>query len=460
MPTSRLEDYEVLYTIGTGSYGTCKKVRRRTDGKVLVWKEMDYGTMSEAEKSMLVSEVNLLRELKHQHIVRYYDRIIDRSNTTIYIVMEYCEGGDLASLISRCRRERRYLEEDMIWKLFFQICLALKECHNRRDGKTFLHRDLKPANVFLDANKDVKLGDFGLARVLAHDTSFAKTFVGTPYYMSPEQMNNMSYNEKSDIWSLGCLIYELCSLSPPFLAANQKQLAVRVREGKYRRVPYQYSDELNSVIGSMLNITDDRRPDIETLLQTPQLASRLREYNGKNDKAEAPRRRSREDVGDRRRSREKEDLLKQREDALVARERSLEDKEKEVEAREKNLAVREKIVEDKLARAESLMKQYTELAVAKANRALADFDINADDTCTEKSPSKKKVHFSILPGKENERADDDLGSSFISQYNGYKAGGNKADLKARLDRARIRGVALKHVEANATFKSRQLLGMR
>ena len=72
--------------------------------QILVWKEMEYGTMTESEKQMLVSEVNLLRELKHQHIVRYYDRIIDRSNTTIYIIMEYCDGGDLAVLISKCRR--------------------------------------------------------------------------------------------------------------------------------------------------------------------------------------------------------------------------------------------------------------------------------------------------------------------------------------------------------------------
>lgn len=73
--------------------------------QILVWKEMEYGTMTESEKQMLVSEVNLLRELKHQHIVRYYDRIIDRSNTTIYIIMEYCDGGDLSVLISKNRRE-------------------------------------------------------------------------------------------------------------------------------------------------------------------------------------------------------------------------------------------------------------------------------------------------------------------------------------------------------------------
>lgn len=139
---------------------------------------------------------------------------------------------------------RRYLEEQFIIRVMAQLMLALKECHRRSDGRaTVLHRDLKPANIFLNIKQNVKLGDFGLARILNHDTSFAKTFVGTPYYMSPvsigmtpiavsvlalhlvicktvrllsvafkEQINRLSYNEKSDIWSLGCLLYELCAL--------------------------------------------------------------------------------------------------------------------------------------------------------------------------------------------------------------------------------------------------------
>ena len=80
---------------------------------------------------------------------------------------------------------RRLIEEYFITKIMYQLVMALQECHRRKDGGHVLHRDLKPANVFLDGNDNVKLGDFGLARVLQHDTSFAKTFVGTPYYMSP-----------------------------------------------------------------------------------------------------------------------------------------------------------------------------------------------------------------------------------------------------------------------------------
>ncbi len=115
---SKVSDYEVLYTIGSGSYGKCLKVRRRSDNKILVWKDMDYGTMTEGEKQQLVSEVNLLRELKHKHIVRYHDRIIDRSRCRLYLVMEYCAGGDLASLITKHRRDRKLVDEDFVVKVF------------------------------------------------------------------------------------------------------------------------------------------------------------------------------------------------------------------------------------------------------------------------------------------------------------------------------------------------------
>uniref|UniRef100_A0A3P9NN01 Serine/threonine-protein kinase Nek2 n=2 Tax=Poecilia reticulata TaxID=8081 RepID=A0A3P9NN01_POERE len=350
---SRVEDYEVLYTIGSGSYGRCQKIRRNSDGKILVWKELDYGTMAESEKQMLVSEVNLLRELKHPNIVRYYDRIIDRTNTTLYIVMEYCEGGDLASLISRCIKERRYLEEQFILRVMAQLTLALKECHSRSDGRaTVLHRDLKPANIFLDIKQNVKLGDFGLARILNHDTSFAKTFVGTPYYMSPEQINRMSYNEKSDIWSLGCLLYELCALSPPFTAYNQKELAEKIREGKFRRIPFRYSEELNTLLGRMLNLKDYLRPSVESILQSSLLSDSVAEEQRKVQ-ARAHRKSAGSDCAAQKPT---EAIavsvaeLKLREQALRDREQALKDREERLEKREQELCIRERLSTEKLAR--------------------------------------------------------------------------------------------------------------
>lgn len=248
--------------------------------QVLVWKELDYGHMREKEKQLVVSEVNILRELRHPFIVRYYDRIIDKASTRIYIVMEFCEGGDLGRVIRKCKRDSTFLEEDFVWKCFAQMVLALKECHRHREGdkvKPILHRDLKPGNIFLDSAQNIKIGDFGLAKELASESKYAQTNVGTPFYMSPEQINELKYNEKSDIWALGCLLYEMCALAPPFDATNQLSLAVKINAGKFARIPTQYSEDLHRAIRWMIQVDASKRPAVEDLERIPNLAPFLRD---------------------------------------------------------------------------------------------------------------------------------------------------------------------------------------
>ncbi|XP_055005385.1 serine/threonine-protein kinase Nek2 [Boleophthalmus pectinirostris] len=445
---SRVEDYEVLFTIGSGSYGRCQKIRRKSDGKILVWKELDYGAMGESEKQMLVSEVNLLRELKHPNIVRYYDRIIDRSNTTLYIVMEHCEGGDLASLISRCIRDRHHLDEAFILRVMAQLTLALRECHRRSDGRaTVLHRDLKPANIFLDSKHNVKLGDFGLARILNHDTSFAKTFVGTPYYMSPEQMNRMSYNEKSDIWSLGCLLYELCALSPPFTAFNQKELTEKIREGRFRRIPYRYSEELNSLLCKMLHLKDYLRPSVESILQCSLLSEAVTEEQrrAQEKRTEKAQKRSADSACPQQtpftpsQPTARDAQLQLREQAVRERERALKEREERLEKREQELCVREQLSSEKLAQAESIFKTYNLL---HQQRELSPF--YPKDLLDKTSPGKKKVHFA-RESKENVRPPPAMSQELILR---------------RLHAAHMRAQALSSVERVCQTKSRQVLGLR
>ena len=245
------DQYEVLEPLGTGSYGSVFKLRRKSDDKILVWKEINFGGMCEKEKSQLVAEVNILRELRNPFVVRYHDRIVDKPKTRLYIIMEYCSGGDLGRIIKKCKRDRTNLDEGLIWKIFAQCVLALKDCHRRQENgetKPILHRDLKPANILLDASQNIKMGDFGLAKELSSQNRLAQTNVGTPFYMAPEIINEKEYDEKSDIWALGCLMYELAALRPPFDGTNVCTLAIKINAGKFARIPSKYSDGLFDAI--------------------------------------------------------------------------------------------------------------------------------------------------------------------------------------------------------------------
>ncbi|XP_065175331.1 serine/threonine-protein kinase Nek2-like [Sycon ciliatum] len=403
MPAGTLDDYEVLNTIGSGSYGTCKKIKRVRDGKILVWKEIAYGIMSEDERRMLVSEVNVLRELRHEHIVRYHDRVQDKTTSTLFIVMEYCEGGDLAKRIDRRKKRRQGgFDEPFVWRVLYQLASALSLCHHRKQGGSILHRDIKPANVFLDDKENIKLGDFGLARILGHDTSMAKTFVGTPYYMSPEQVLHDRYNDKSDMWSLGCLVYELCSLRPPFQAANQKLLALKIREGRFQPLPSTYSSDLRSLVEQLLTVEAQERPNIDTILAHPQLKRQQQMQQPAADVQQPPHRPAIKRKASDLQAPAKEPVRamssEERQAALDQRELDLQVRAAELKAWEARLKIQEAEAEDKLRRAETILRQqraesHGQLQVLKPRASPpvahapafgdAGFDIFVDEDCRE-----------------------------------------------------------------------------
>ena len=328
-----MENYEFVCQIGKGNFGRISKIIRKSDKKTLIWKELDYGQMSEKEKEQIVSEVNILRELKHPNIVRYYDRIIDKKHSRIYIIMEYCEGGDLNQLIKRCKKTGEFIAEDIIWKIFTQVLLAIHVIHNHKEGK-ILHRDIKPSNIFLDKDNNVKLGDFGLSRELSDQSKFAYSHVGTPYYMSPEQIDETKYNEKSDIWSLGCFLYELTTFHPPFEAKNQIMLAMRIKSGKVEKINKRYSEELWRVITWMLTVNYNNRPSSEDLLNIPEVCIRLREKRIKDTLYKLKLFEEKLNLRDKE-QKEKENELNEKEKNLKIKENELKDKENEIKEKEK-----------------------------------------------------------------------------------------------------------------------------
>ncbi|KAF8325191.1 kinase-like domain-containing protein [Cantharellus anzutake] len=290
--SSVIDDYEPLEVIGNGSFGVIRKVKRRSDGQLFARKELNFERMSDRDRKQIVAEVNILKDLKHENIVRYINRYVHQESKILYILMEYCGGGDLGSLINTHRRQNRTLPEDQIWNLFTQILLALNHCHwpniqlniadpnvphadinSGNPKQQVLHRDLKPENVFLSSDGVIKLGDFGLAKQIA-TASFASTYVGTPYYMSPELMNEKAYDTKSDIWSLGCLLFELCALNAPFHdAQTYNELATAIRSGRIPPIPKGYSLTLQTTIRSMLNVNPAMRPSTLQLLKLEQTRS-------------------------------------------------------------------------------------------------------------------------------------------------------------------------------------------
>lgn len=161
--------------------------------------------------------------------------------------MDFAEGGDINHQIKRATKKNAYIPEDTIWCYFIQMLFGLEEMHR----KNILHRDLKPKNIFLTSSKHVRIGDLGCAKLMK--TRLTRTQVGTPYYMSPEIWGKRPYDACSDVWALGCILYELCMLKPPFLAADIDGLAKKVKTARTPRVSSRYSNDMTELIGSLLS---------------------------------------------------------------------------------------------------------------------------------------------------------------------------------------------------------------
>ncbi|KAL9019666.1 MAG: hypothetical protein Q9185_003069 [Variospora sp. 1 TL-2023] len=287
------EKYETLGVIGRGSFGIIRKVRRVADSHILCRKEISYIKMGQKEREQLHAEFSILSSLRHPNIVAYYHRHHLKDTQDLHLYMEYCGGGDLSKLIKNLIAQNQFSEEAFVWSMFSQLATALYRCHYGLDppeagtnvlgltgevkppqglrGKNqimILHRDLKPDNVFLGDDNQVKLGDFGLSKLMqSHD--FASTYVGTPYYMSPEICAAERYTLYSDIWSLGCVMYELCARRPPFDAKTHLQLIQKIKDGRVDPLPAIYSPELQNTIKSCLRTNPLQRPDTAALLSLP-----------------------------------------------------------------------------------------------------------------------------------------------------------------------------------------------
>ncbi|XP_058711294.1 serine/threonine-protein kinase Nek5 [Poecile atricapillus] len=266
-----MDKYEIIKQIGEGSFGKIFLAEGKTDKEPCVIKEINLTKMPVKEKEASEKEVILLAKMKHANIVTFYASLQEKNK--LYIVMEYCDGGDLMKRINM--QHGVLFDEDQILSWFVQISLGLKHIHDKK----ILHRDVKTQNVFLSNNgKVAKLGDFGIARQLNSTTEFAHTCVGTPYYLSPEICENRPYNNKTDIWSLGCVLYELCALKHPFQGNSLHELVLKICRGRFQPVSPNYSYDLRILISQLFKISPRDRPSINSVLRKPFLQKLVLRY--------------------------------------------------------------------------------------------------------------------------------------------------------------------------------------
>ena len=226
--------------------------------------------MKEENKKQIYNEAVIMKKLFHPNVISFKDVFKDTKLDYFYIVMEYADDGDLNKKIRQQKQKiskEKYFPEEKILKYFYQICKGIEYIHS----KNVIHRDIKSQNIFLTKNGTIKIGDFGIAKALTKTNSNAMTVIGTPYYFSPEIINGEPYNYKTDIWSLGVVLYEMCSLKLPFDSNNIAQLSIKILRGNYDPIPYKYSKEMHNLIRRMLNVDQNKRPDIKEVIQCPLL---------------------------------------------------------------------------------------------------------------------------------------------------------------------------------------------
>lgn len=253
--------YKEKYVIGRGNFGVATLVCERASQLDYISKKIALSSLSDYELKCCQLEAKLLESLNHPNIVRYHETFLEEDQ--LMIIMEYCPGGDLSQLIKTHKESRSYFPEDQIALWMTQLISALHFLEERR----VIHRDIKSSNVYITEDGNLKLGDFGIAKILSCTSDVAKTVVGTPYYMSPEVCENKPYTCKSDIWSLGCLIYELACLRHPFDGTSFLALVMSILKEDPTELPSCYSNELKHLVLSMLAKDPKNRPNPQELLK-------------------------------------------------------------------------------------------------------------------------------------------------------------------------------------------------
>ncbi|XP_054585822.1 serine/threonine-protein kinase Nek10 isoform X7 [Eptesicus fuscus] len=265
-PSKYIGNYAILDHLGSGAFGCVYKVRKRSGQNLLAMKEVNlhnpaFGKDKKDRDSSvknIVSELTIIKEqLYHPNVVRYYKTFLE--NDRLYIVMELIEGAPLGEHFSSLKEKQLHFTEERLWKIFIQLCLALRYLHKE---KRIVHRDVTPNNIMLGDKDKVTVTDFGLAKQ-KQENSKLTSVVGTILYSCPEVLKSEPYGEKADVWAAGCILYQMATLNPPFYSSNMLSLATKIVEAVYEPVPEGiYSEKVTDTISRCLTPDAEARPDI------------------------------------------------------------------------------------------------------------------------------------------------------------------------------------------------------
>ena len=267
--------YKIINFLGEGSFGRAYLAQCDNDNNKYVIKQITLEGMDDEEKRETFNEAKILKKLDHPNIIKFKEVFLQRQpKPALNIVTEYADGGDLGQKIEKQKKVKVPLSEAQILDYITQICLALQHIHKKK----IIHRDLKSGNIFLMKSGIVKVGDFGIAKGLQSTWEKAKTFVGTPYFLSPEIINNQPYDNKSDIWALGVLLYELMTFQMPFNAVSLPMLSIKINRGVYKAPPSTYSSDIRNLLKKCLTVNPDKRPSIDEILKLPLIKNRINNF--------------------------------------------------------------------------------------------------------------------------------------------------------------------------------------
>ena len=256
-----VNDFIFEKMIGRGSFAKVYRVINKNNKQVYAIKKLKISEINKLGPKYIVNEIKFLASHNCQNIINYQTVFLDAD--FIYIVMQYAQKGDILQIIKKHKINNTKLTEKEILHYFIQICFALQYLHKNN----IIHRDIKSSNIFIDSSNSIKIGDFGIIKIMQNYMMYANTLIGTPLYMSPEIYKNERYNTKTDIWSLGCILYEMMTLTQPFTANNIHDLKYKIFSGKYNLTEInKYSNELKQLLKTLLSTNSYIRPSIDNIL--------------------------------------------------------------------------------------------------------------------------------------------------------------------------------------------------